>query len=281
MAETGGTQHTIMFIHGLWMTPLCWEHWIVRYQGRGHAVLAPAWPRMDVGEDALRADPSVLNGLGIAEIADHYDRQVRALDTAPILVGHSFGGLVVQLLLDRGLGAAGVALHAAPVKGVFAVPPVQLRANLPVLGHPGTCTRTVALTPEQFRYAFANTLTEEESRRAWERYHVPGPGRPIWQVVSGNLRRNPPNKVDLQNNQRAPLLFLAGGADRAVPAVVNRENARRYGRSAAVTGYREFPGRSHFTLGQPGWEEVADYALDWAVRAVAASEPVPDEKPVE
>ena len=258
------TPATIVLIHGLWLTPRGWEGWVDRYRSRGYTVLAPAWPGMDVEVEALRDDPSVMDGLGVTEIADHYTRIVRGLDEPPIIMGHSFGGLITQMLLDRGLGAAGVAIHPAPIKGVLRLPLSSLRSSFPVLRNPANRKRTVALTPEQFHYGFTNTLSQQDARPLYDRYHVPTPGRPLWQAATANLLPNPATKVDLRNHDRAPLLLVAGGADHTVPVSLVRENQRRYRHSTAVTDYKEYPGRPHFTMGVPGWEEVADYALRWA-----------------
>jgi pimeloyl-ACP methyl ester carboxylesterase len=260
---------TIVLIHGLWMTPLCWEHWIERFGAQGLRVVAPSWPGMEGGVEAVRRDPSSVAGLGIPEIVEHYERVIRGLERPPILMGHSFGGAFVQLLLDRGLGAAGVAIDSAPVKGVLRLPLSTVRSAWPVLHSPANNHRAVGLTPGQFHYAFTNTLTESESDAVYRRYHVPGPGHVLFQGALANLNPHAPTRVDFANDRRAPLLLIAGGEDHVVPASVNRENAARYRRSRAVTEFKEFPGRSHYTLGQPGWEEVADFALAWATRSAS------------
>jgi len=262
--DSSAEPDTVVLIHGLWLTPRCWEHWVGHYADAGFHVVTPAWPGMEIEVEALRDDPSVMAGLGVGEVADHIERLVRQLSPPPILIGHSIGGLIVQLLLDRGLGAAGVTLHSAPVKGVYRLPLSSLRSSLPVLRSPANRTRTVALTHQQWRYAFANTLTATDAEAAYERYHVPAPGRPIWQAATANLRPRSPTRVDFRYHG-APLLMIAGGADHTVPAALCRENARRYRRSSSITEYHEFPGRPHFTTGASGWEDVADYALDWAV----------------
>jgi alpha-beta hydrolase superfamily lysophospholipase len=254
----------IVLIHGLWLTPRSWEAWKERFEAGGREVIAPAWPRMDREVEELRQDPSPMNGLGIDDIVDHYDRVVRGLDRPPVLIGHSFGGLFVEMLLDRGLGAAGVALSPAPVKGVLRLPPAQFRAAFPVLGNPANRKRTVMLTRDQFRYAFTNTMTDEQTAAAYERYHVPGPGRPLFQAAFANLNPNAPNKVDFHKDDRAPLLIVGNGKDHTVPASVSKEAAKRLSKSKAVVDYREYEDRPHFTAGAPGWEEVADDALDWA-----------------
>jgi pimeloyl-ACP methyl ester carboxylesterase len=263
----------VVLIHGLWMTPRSWEHWVERYGERGHRVLAPAWPGLEADIDALRADPTPIEELGIAEIVDHYAAIVHDLDSPPIIMGHSFGGAFTEILLDRGLGAAGVAIDAAAVKGITKLPPAQLRSAWPVLKNPANRHRAVMLTPEQFHYAFTNTMSEADSLAVYERHAVPGPGRVLFQGALANFNPHAPTRVDFANPDRAPLLLIAGGADHTVPAVIDEAAAKRYERSPAVTEYREFPGRSHFTIGEPGWEEVADYALDWATRN--ARTPVP------
>ena len=259
------SNRTIVLIHGLWMTPLSWEHWVDRYQSRGHEVLAPAWPGLDGDIDALRADPSVMEHLGLGEIVDHYEAIIRELPSAPIIMGHSFGGAVTEILLDRGLGAAGVGIDAASVRGVTKLPLTTLRSAFPVLKSPANNHRAVALSAEQFHYAFTNTMSEEESAEVYNRYAVPGPGRVLWQGALANFNPHTPDRVDFHNDDRAPLLLIAGGVDHTVPASVDLQMAKKESKSAAVTDYKEFPGRSHFTIGQEGWEEVADFALDWAV----------------
>jgi pimeloyl-ACP methyl ester carboxylesterase len=260
------TAPPIVLVHGLWLTPRSWEGWQGRFEARGHQVFAPAWPRMQGEVEDLRRDPSALNGLGVTEIVDHYDRIVRGLDRPPVIIGHSFGGLVTELLLDRGLGAAGVAISPAPVKGVLRLPPAQLRAAFPVLGNPGNRSKTVELTPEQFHFAFTNTMSGEDAEAAYDRYEVPGPGRPIFQAAFANFNPRAATKVDFHKDDRAPLLVMGNDRDNTVPASVSKEAAKHLAKSKALVDYKEFAGRPHFTAGAPGWEEVADYALDWATR---------------
>ena len=265
MASPTSRPETIVLIHGLWMTALSWEHWVDRYERAGHRVIARSWPGMEVDVETLRRDPSAIDHLGIEEIVDHYDAIIRALDEPPIIMGHSFGGAFTEILLDRGLGAAGVAIDAAAVKGILALPFSELRSGFPVLRNPANYGRAVALTPDEFQYAFGNTLSDEDSRAVFERYAVPGPGRVLFQGALANFNPHAATKVDFRNADRAPLLLIAGGADHTVPAVIDRSAAGRYAGSDAITEYREFPERSHWTIGEPGWEEVADFALAWAV----------------
>lgn len=261
----------IVLIHGLWLTPRSWEGWKARFEALGHEVLAPAWPRMGDGDvEALRRDPSALNGLGVIELVDHYDAIVRGLDPAPIVMGHSFGGLVTEMLLDRGLGATGVALSPAPLKGVRRLPIAQIRSASPVLGNPANRKRTVELTPKQFNYAFTNTMAEDEAKAVYERHAVPGPGRVLFQAALANLNPKAVTKVDFHKDDRPPLLVVGNGEDHTVPASVSHEAAKRLGKSSAVVDYKEFADRPHF-IGAPGWEKVADYALDWANRHARAA----------
>jgi pimeloyl-ACP methyl ester carboxylesterase len=255
---------TIVLIHGLWMTPLCWENWTERYESAGHTVLAPTWPYMDAPIEELRRNPSAMGGMGITEVVDHYEKIIRELDSPPILMGHSFGGLYVQKLLDRGVGAAGVAIHPAPPKGVFRLPFSALKSGFPVLGNPLNKNRAVPLTLNQFHYAFTNSLTEAESKPVWDRYAIPGPGRVLFQVAFANVNPRAASRINFRNDDRAPLLLVAGDKDHTVPAAMVRENAKRQSKSKAITAYKEYPGRTHYTLGQDGWEEVADFALSWA-----------------
>jgi pimeloyl-ACP methyl ester carboxylesterase len=262
--HTGPT--TIVLIHGLWMSPLSWEHWVERYSSKGFRVLAPAWPGMQGSVEQLRADTTPYDGVGMGEVIDHYAEIINKLDSAPIIMGHSFGGAFTEVLIDRGLGAAGVAIDPAPVRGVLSLPISTLRSAFPVLDNPITNThKAVMLSPAEFHYAFTNTLTDEESDAAYRRYAVPGPGRVLFQGALANFNPHAATRVNFRNDDRAPLLIIGGGADHVVPPSVSKETADRFEKSTVATEYREFSGRSHFTLGQPGWEEVADYALSWAV----------------
>ncbi|HUQ84181.1 MAG TPA: alpha/beta fold hydrolase [Gemmatimonadaceae bacterium] len=260
---------TIVLIHGLWVTSLSWEHWIDRYVDRGYRVIAKGWPGMDVPIEEIRKDPSFLADLGVAEIVNHFDAIVRELGRPPILMGHSFGGLIVQILLDRGLGAAGVAIDPAPVKGIVKLPLSTLRVSFPALRNPANLHKVSGLTADQFHYAFTNTLSEEEAREVYERYEVPGPNRVLFQAGLANVTPHATTTVNFRNDTRAPLLLIAGGKDHISPAALTRANFELYQKSRAMTALKEFPERSHFTIGERGWEAVADYALDWSVQNAA------------
>jgi pimeloyl-ACP methyl ester carboxylesterase len=263
------TAETIVLIHGLWMTAHSWEYWVERYEDRGFNVIARSWPGMDGDIDELRRDPSGIEHLGIEEIVDYYAGIIGELVSPPIIMGHSFGGAFTQILLDRGLGAAGVAIGSGPVKSLLALPASTLKTGFPVLKNPANNHRAVPLTPEEFHYAFTNTLSDEESLAIYKRYAVPGPGRVLFQGAFANFNPHSPAAVDFKNSNRAPLLFIAGGDDHVAPASLNEANLKHYRKSEAITEFKEFPGRSHYTLGQEGWEGVADYALDWALSHAA------------
>ncbi|MBF5032568.1 MULTISPECIES: alpha/beta fold hydrolase [unclassified Micromonospora] len=267
MSAPTGRVDTIVLIHGLWMTSRSWEHWAQRYSARGFQVLTPAWPGMDREVEELRADPAPIAAQRIADIADHYAAIIRDLPRPPIIMGHSFGGLIAQLLADRRLGAAVVAVHPAPVRGVLKLPPSTLRSGYSILHNPANRHRAVPFTPEDFRYAFGNTISQEQSDAAWERYAVPGAGHVLFEAAFANLDPNSATEIDKKRSDRAPLLITAGGEDHVVPATLASSIANLYRSSTALTGYREFPGRSHFVGGEPGWEEEADFALEWAVEA--------------
>jgi pimeloyl-ACP methyl ester carboxylesterase len=256
---------TIVLIHGLWMTPRSWEHWIPHYESRGYRVIAPAYPGFEIEVEALRADASRIATLTVPDTVAHLESVIRTLDRPPILMGHSFGGLLTQILLDRGHGAAGVVIDSAPPQGVRVTPLSQIRSLFPILKHPSSRWKAVGFTPAEFHYAFCNTLSAKESRKVYDRLHIPAPGSWVWNSLIANLTpAHQSTWVNYRNHDRAPLLFIAGGADHIMPASVNRSNAEHYAKSRALTQIVVFPERSHFTGGEPGWEKVADHALEWA-----------------
>jgi pimeloyl-ACP methyl ester carboxylesterase len=255
--------NNIVLIHGLWTTPLAFEFWAHNYSERGYMVYAPSWPGMESDIRALRRTPDSFASLGLREITDHYERFVLALDEPPILVGHGIGGLVVQALLDRGLGICGVAVASAPIRGIWTLPYSKMRVVTPQLFKSRRSRRTVALTPAQFHYAFMNTSSREEAQRAFERYAVPGPRRVLFQAELANLNPFAETAINVRRNNRAPLLLIAGSQDHLAPPSVVLANARAYRNSLATTDFREYPGRAHFIIAQSGWREVANYTLDW------------------
>ena len=255
---------TIVLIHGFWVTPRSWEDWTAYYEGRGYTVLTPAYPGLEVEVEALNADPAPIEALTIDAIIDHLTEVVGGLDAPPILIGHSAGGTFTQLLLDRGFGAAGVAINSAPTEGVAVVPVSQVRSTFPVLKNPANRHRAVGFTFEQWRYAFTNTFSEERSRELYERYAIPASGAIFWESAFATLK---PGKqgtyVDYHNDDRAPLLFISGSDDHLMPPSVQKSNAKHY-KSDTITEVVEFEG-PHLLPSIEGWEKVADYALEWAV----------------
>jgi len=263
---------TVVLIHGLWMTPLAWEHWVERYEVRGHTVLTPGYPGIGQGAaglQALRRNPDLVAGIGVREVMDYLTDYIGKLDTSPVIMGHSVGGTFAQLLIGNRLGSAGVSIDGAGVKGIRALPLSELRSTFPVLKNPANSKRAVSLTPEEFHYAFTNTLTEEESQHAYDQYAAPTPGRILFQGGLENFIHAAAATYDFANDGRAPLLFISGGSDRILPPAVQRENYdKNVKHSMAVTAHKVFDGRDHFTCGEPGWEAVADFALDWALAPV-------------
>jgi pimeloyl-ACP methyl ester carboxylesterase len=275
MTPDAGTPDTIVLIHGFWVTPRSWEHWVARYESRGYRVLAPAYPGFEVEVEALREDPSPIEAVTVPQIIEHLEAVVGELDSPPILIGHSAGGVFTQVLLDHGFGAAGVAVNSAPTEGVAVVPLSQVKAAFPVLKNPANRHRAVGFTHEQWRYAFTNTFSEEESRALYERYHIPASGSIFWGSALANIHPGRDDSyVDYENEARAPLLFISGSEDHLMPPKIQRSNAKHY-KSDTITEVKEFEG-PHLLTAAPGWEQVADYALDWAVRHAASAPAVPE-----
>jgi pimeloyl-ACP methyl ester carboxylesterase len=253
---------TIVLIPGLWMTALSWEHWARHYTDKGYRVIAANWPGMEGDIEQLRRDPSSFANLGLSEVVDHYEQIIGELETPPIIIGYGFGGLVTQILLDRGWGAAGVAIASAPVKGIARLPLSMLKLAFSVLGK-SLSNKAALLTAQQFRRAFTNSLTESESLDAFNRYTVPAPNRALLQTALENFSPHTAATINFRNDTRAPLLLLAGGQDRVVPSSLVKANFDLYRESKAETDYKEFPDQAHFTLLQE--TRVADYVLGWAL----------------
>ncbi len=263
---------TILLIHGLWVTPTSWGKFRQRYQSMGHNVIAAPWPGINGDVVATRRDPSGLNGIGIAEVLGHYTKIIRGLPEPPIIMGHSYGGLITQLLIDRGFGAAGVAIDSVPPKGILILPLSTYMALTPAFLKPTTFQTTFAFTFKQWWKVFANTLSEAEAQAEYEREVIPASGRSIFQAALSNITPHSLATINFHNGSRAPLLFIGGEKDVIMPAALNRKNYRKYQVSSAVTEYKEFPQRSHYIIAEKGWEEVAQYALVWALGKSARSE---------
>ena len=261
----------IVFIHGLWLTSQSWERFEAFFTDAGYNVVAPEWPRKHGDVAEIRRTSDRVAGLGIAEIAGHYEAFIRGLDAPPILIGHSFGGLITMLLLDRGLGASAVAISPAQPKGVLTLPPAQARVASVALRNPANRHKAQMLTEKQFHYGFTNTLSEAESKPIYDRYAVPGPGRVLFQAALANFNPNAASKINFKNDDRAPLLIMANGKDHTVPAASARATFKLQSKSKSTTVLREYADRPHLTAGVAGWEEIADYALDWTTHHLAAA----------
>ncbi len=249
---------TILFIHGMYMTPLCWEHWLETFQVRGYHCVAPGWPGRDKSVEELRkSHPDLqLGQLTLSRVIEHYEALIRTMDEKPILIGHSMGGLVAQLLLQKELAAAGVAINSAPPQGVFTTKWAFFKSNLPHINPFANQNIPIRMSLERFQYTFVNGLPLAEQQAAFERYVVPESRR----VPAGALTRVA--AVDFQEAP-PPLLLVAGSDDHLIPASLNRTNWNRYQRSPSITDFKEFSGRTHFTIGQAGWQAVADYVAEW------------------
>lgn len=253
----------IVFVHGLWLHTDSWHAWVERFRAAGYVPVAPGWPGTSTTVEETRAQPDRVAGKGINDVVEHYAQIIRGLEETPIVIGHSFGGLIVQRLLGQGLAVAAVAIDAAPIKGVIYVPLSALRMASVALKNPANWNRAVSLTPGQFRYGFGNTLPAEESAELYRRWTVPSPGRPFFEAAVANLSPRSPARVDTRNGNRGPLLLIAGGQDRTVPAVITRSTYKLYRKSPAITDYKEFADRGHSLTIDNGWHEVADAVLSW------------------
>lgn len=270
MTADTATPDTIVLVHGFWVTPRSWETWIDHYQKKGYTVLAPPYPGFEVEVEALNADPTPIVELKVPEIIERFETIMSDLDRPPIIIGHSAGGAFTQILLDHGFGAAGVALNSAPTEGVKIAPPSQLKSTFPILKNPANHHKAVGFTLEQWNYAFTNGFPEDEARRLYERYHIPASGRVLWNSILANIEPGHQDTwVDYKNDDRAPLLFVSGSTDHIMPPSVQKSNAKHY-KSNTITEVKEFEG-PHLLPCQEGWEDLADFVLDWALEHAATS----------
>lgn len=264
MAEPASSEHEIVFIHGLWIHSAAWAPWLEYFSALGYRVSAPGWPGDAETVDATRANPDALNDVGIEAVVAHYAALIGAMPERPVVIGHSFGGLIAEELLAQGLAVAAVAIDAAPIKGVRTLPFAQLKSSFPVLSNPANKKRTVMLTEKQFRYAFGNAVSEEESADLYARWAIPGPGRPLFEDATANFSRTSPAAVDTHLAARGPLLLTAGTEDHTVPqSVVKAVFALYDSNPDAFTDYHEFEGRGHSLTIDSGWGDVADIAAAW------------------
>jgi non-heme chloroperoxidase len=253
----------VVFVHGLWLHSDSWGAWVDLFREKGYAPSAPPWPGDSATPEETRKNASLVAGYGIDDVVAHYTQAIGELDTKPIVIGHSFGGLIAQRLLGQDLAAAAVGIDPAPIKGVLYLPPSALRVASVALRSPANRHRAVSLTEEQFRYGFGNAISEEESNELYHRWTIPSPGKPLFEAAIANFSPGSPAKVDTKNSTRGPLLLTAGGEDHTVPAAITRSTLKQYRKSTAVTDVREFPDKGHSLTLDSGWREVADSVLAW------------------
>ncbi|WP_119729966.1 alpha/beta hydrolase [Thermomonospora amylolytica] len=257
----------VVFVHGLWLLPSSWDRWAAVFEEAGYAPLTPGWPDDPDTVEEANAHPEVFAGKSVGQVAGHFAELIGRLARRPAVIGHSFGGLITQILAGRGLSAVSVAIDPAPFRGVLPLPISSLRSARPVLGNPANYHRAVPLTFEQFRYAFANAVGEEEARDLYRTYAVPAPGEPLFQAAVANLNPWSETRVDSRNPERGPLLLISGEKDHTVPwALTNAAYKKQRRNEAAVTEIVEIPGRGHALTIDSGWREVADTALAFVRR---------------
>ncbi len=251
----------VVFVHGLWMLASSWAPWRALFEENGYATVAPGWPDDPETVDEARANPQVFAGKRVKQVTDHVAEVINGLTRPPAVLGHSFGGLITQQLAGRGLAAASVPMDSAPFRGVLPLPVSALKSAFPVIGNPANYRRAVTLTYDQFRYSFANGVSESEAKRLYETYPVAGSGIPLFQAAVANFNPFTEIKVDTKTARRGPMLMISGEKDHIAPLAITRASYRKQKRNAAVTVIREIPNRGHSLVFDSGWQEVADAAL--------------------
>jgi pimeloyl-ACP methyl ester carboxylesterase len=259
----------VVFIHGLWLLPSSWDRWATVFADAGYAPLTPGWPDDPQTVEEAKAHPEVFANKSIGDVADHYADVIGALEKKPAVIGHSFGGLLAQMVAGRGLSAATVAVDAAPYRGVLPLPISALRSSKAVLENPRNKHRAIPLTYDQFRYAFANAVSEEEAKELFDTYAVPAPGEPLFQAAFANLNPWTEAKVDNENPDRGPMLVMSGEKDHTVPGAISKAEFKRQKKNKSLTEFVEMPGRGHALTIDSGWREVADTALTFVKRFVS------------
>lgn len=260
----------VVFVHGLWLLPSSWDRWATVFEEAGYTALTPGWPDDPATVEEAKEHPEVFADKTIGQVADHFEQVISGLDKRPAIIGHSFGGLLAQILAGRGLGAVTVAIDSAPFRGVLPLPISALKAARPALGNPANRHRAVPLTYEQFRYAFANAVTEAEAKELYEAFAVPAPGAPLFQAAAANLNPWTEAKVDTESPDRGPMLLISGEKDHTVPWAITNASYKKQHRNRDVTEIVEVPGRGHSLTIDSGWRDVAETALAFVRRFVAA-----------
>jgi pimeloyl-ACP methyl ester carboxylesterase len=258
----------VVFVHGLWLLPSSWDRWVEVFDAAGYTALTPGWPDDPETVEEANAHPEVFAGKSVGQVADHFAEVIGGLERKPAIIGHSFGGLLTQILAGRGLSAAAVAIDPAPFRGVLPLPLSALKSSRPVLGNPANRNRAVPLTYDQFRYAFANAVSEDEAKQLYEEFAVPAPGKPLFQAAAANLNPWTEAKVDTDNPDRGPLLIISGERDHTVPWAIANASFKQQDDNPGVTEIVEIEGRGHALTIDSGWREVADTALRFVQRFV-------------
>jgi pimeloyl-ACP methyl ester carboxylesterase len=267
-----------VFIHGLWVLASSWDPWAELFEESGYAAVTPIWPGDPDTVAEARANPEAMAGVSLGQVADHTAEVIGRLDRQPAVLGHSTGGLLAQIIADRGLSAATVAIDPGPFRGVLPVPVSALKSARPVLRNPLNRGRAVSLTLEQFKYGWANALDDEQAERLYDRYHVPAPGKPLMQMVNANVNPFTEAKVDPASSIRGPLLIIDGEKDHTVPWAIANASYKKQSRNEAVTEIKQIPNRGHSLTIDDGWREVAETSLEFIGRFVEAS-PEPGQSP--
>jgi non-heme chloroperoxidase len=258
----------IVFVHGLWLLPSSWDRWAKLFEEAGYTTLTPGWPDDPDTVEEANAHPEVFAHKTVGQIADHVDTLIRGLDRKPAVIGHSFGGLLVQILSGRGLAAATVAIDPAPFRGVLPLPLSALKSAWPVLGNPANRNRAIPLTFEQFRFGFANAVSEDEAHELYKTFAVAASGVPLFQAATANLNPWTEAKVDTQNPERGPVLIISGEKDNTVPRAIAEASFKLQQRNSSTTEFVELPNRGHALVIDNGWREVAETALSFVRRFV-------------
>ena len=258
----------VVFIHGLWLLPSSWDRWAAMFEEAGYTALTPGWPDDPDTVAEANAHPEVFAHKTVGQVADHYGDVIGRLERKPAVIGHSFGGLLAQILAGRGLASAAVAIDPAPFRGVLPLPLSALKSSSPVLGNPANRNRAVPLTYEQFRYAFANAVPEAEAKELYETFAVPAAGAPLFQAAAANLNPWTEAKVDTKNPDRGPLLIISGEQDHTVPWAIANASYKKEKKNKGVTEIVEIPNRGHSLTIDSGWREVADVTLNFVKRFV-------------
>ncbi len=260
----------VVFVHGLWLLPSSWENWKALFEDNGYASVAPGWPDDPETVEEARSNPDVFAKKMVKQVTEHYLEAIAKLDQAPVVIGHSFGGLITMKIAGEGVASASVSIDNAPFQGVLPLPISALRSSAPVLTNPANAGKAIALTEAQFKFGWGNNLSDEESKQLWETYHVAAPGAPLFQAATANFNPFSQTKVDTKNPERGPLLLISGDNDNTVPWAIMEATAKLQSKNPGLTEVVRIPGRGHSLTIDSGWKEVADEALAFVTKVAPA-----------